>query len=97
MPQSRLLTARVIGLACLLAATGCQTYKDRTANLRSRWLSGQYAEAAREYDVRARKAGDSKDAVIWKDGGRTYAVVADADRGELEPIVQYVKLASHRW
>lgn len=41
------------------------------------------------------KAG--QEAIIWKDGGRTYAVVANASRRELEPIVNYVKLASHSW
>jgi anti-sigma factor RsiW len=30
-------------------------------------------------------------AVIWKQEGRTYAVVADASRSELEPVIRYVK------
>lgn len=41
------------------------------------------------------KAG--QETIIWNDGGRTYAVVADAPRRDLEPIVQYVKLTAHSW
>jgi anti-sigma factor RsiW len=42
------------------------------------------------------KAG--QDAVIWTDGGRTYAVVGEASPRELNKIVDYVKLtARSRW
>ena len=42
------------------------------------------------------KAG--QDAVIWTDGGRTYAVVGEASPRELNKIVDYVKLTAHsRW
>jgi len=38
-----------------------------------------------------------QETVIWSDHGRTYAVVADADPRELEPIVKYVKLNMKKW
>lgn len=39
-----------------------------------------------------RKAG--QDLVLWRDHGRTYAIVAHGSPSELEPVVQYVKLSA---
>ena len=41
------------------------------------------------------KAGE--ETVIWKDGGRTYAVVASGNRRDLAPLVDYVKLSARAW
>lgn len=38
-----------------------------------------------------------QDAIIWTDGGRTYVVVADAPRRDLEPVVKYVKVNAKTW
>jgi anti-sigma factor RsiW len=35
-----------------------------------------------------------QDAVVWKQEGRTYAVVAHATRSELEPVVRYVRASA---
>jgi len=52
-------------LAAVLVGSGCKTYRDQAQSMRQAWVQGRYTEAATQFEKRADKKDDSKDAVIW--------------------------------
>lgn len=87
----------------LVGMRRCGSTEGENAHIMYRWHGmplSVYVMPQPVEDVTADEHFVSKvgqEAIIWKDDGRTYAVVANASRRELEPIVNYVKLTAHSW
>lgn len=84
----------------LLAVRRCASTQGLTAHLMYKWRGAPLSV----YVLNSRAPGLPRveqfveklgqDTIVWSRDGRTYAVVARAERAELEPIVRYVKIAA---
>jgi anti-sigma factor RsiW len=84
----------------LLGIRRCGSTDGTAAHMMYRWrgeplsvyVMNNESKRAREQEQFVETLG--KDAVIWKHAGRTYAIVADASRSDLEPVVRYVRASA---
>jgi hypothetical protein len=71
-------------LSICLLATGCKTYRDQAKSMRSAWVEGRYAEAARQFEKRADKKDDSRHGVIWHlEAATALRVIGNYERSNL--------------
>jgi anti-sigma factor RsiW len=84
----------------LLDVRRCLSTRGITAHMMYRWrgqpMSVYVLNSARTSDENVQRVVSrlGQDAVIWTDGGRTYAVVAHAPRADLEHVAMYVRAAA---
>jgi len=53
-------------VVCGVVGSGCKTYQQQNLSASQHWQQGRFSEAVQEYNDKAKKSSDGKDALIWR-------------------------------